>query len=56
MFDTESKNSAILVLNKGIEKFPKVKELYLEKLKIYDLTNDVQGVGQTKLEIESVFK
>lgn len=56
LLDSESKNSAILVLNKGIAKFPKVKELYLEKLKIYDLTNDIQGMGQTKLEIESVFK
>lgn len=56
MLDSDSKNSAILVLNQGIEKYPKVKELYLEKLKIYDLTNDLQGVGQTKLEMESVFK
>ena len=56
MLDSESKNSAILVLNQGIEKYPKVKELYIEKLKIYDLTNDIQGVGQTKLEMENVFK
>ena len=56
LLDSESKNSAIIVLNKGIEKYPKVKELYLEKLKIYDLTKDFQGMGQTKLEIESVFK
>jgi tetratricopeptide (TPR) repeat protein len=56
MLATESKNSAILMLNQGIEKFPKVKELYIEKLKIYDLTNDLQGVGQTKLEMENAFK
>jgi tetratricopeptide (TPR) repeat protein len=54
--DSDSKNSAILVLNQGIEKYPKVKELYLEKLKIYDLTDDIQGAGQTKLEMEQVFK
>ncbi len=54
--DSDSKNSAILVLNQGIEKYPKVKELYLEKLKIYDLTDDLQGAGQTKLEMENVFK
>lgn len=56
LLDSESKNAAILVLNQGIEKYPKVKELYLEKLKIYDLTNDTQGIGQTKLEMESIFK
>lgn len=54
--DSDSKNSAILVLNQGIERYPKVKELYLEKLKIYDLTDDSQGAGQTKLEMEQVFK
>lgn len=54
--DSDSKNSAILVLNQGIERYPKVKELYLEKLKIYDLTDDIQGAGQTKLEMEQVFK
>ncbi|MBO6272411.1 tetratricopeptide repeat protein [bacterium] len=56
LLDADSKNSAILVLNQGIEKYPKVKELYLEKLKIYDLTNDLQGIGQTKLEMENAFK
>lgn len=56
LLDSDSKNSAILVLNQGIEKYPKVKELYLEKLKIYDLTDDMQGAGQTKLEMENVFK
>lgn len=56
LLDSDSKNSAILVLNQGIAKYPKVKELYLEKLKIYDLTDDLQGANQTKLEMESVFK
>ena len=44
------------MLNKGIDKYPKVKELYLEKLKIYDLTEDLQGIGQTKLEMENAFR
>ncbi|MCM1264670.1 MAG: tetratricopeptide repeat protein [Candidatus Gastranaerophilales bacterium] len=56
LLDSESKNAAIYILNKGIECYPKVKELYLEKLKIYDLTDDLQGVGQTKLEMEQAFK
>ena len=56
MFRTESKNSAILVLNQGIEKYPKVKELYLKKMKIYEQTHDMQGMGQTKLEMENAFK
>ena len=56
LLDSESKNSAIMMLNKGIEQYPRVKELYLEKLKIYDLTDDMQGAGQTKLEMESAFK
>lgn len=56
LLDSESKNSAINILNKGIDKYPKVKELYLEKLKIYDLTGDLQGMGQTRLEMEKIFK
>ncbi|MCD8377415.1 MAG: tetratricopeptide repeat protein [Candidatus Gastranaerophilales bacterium] len=56
LLDSESKNAAIITINKGIDKFPKIKELYLEKLKIYDLTNDLQGVGQTKLEMENAFR
>jgi len=56
LLDSESKNAAISMLNQGIDKYPKVKELYLEKLKIYDLTNDLQGVGQTKLEMENAFR
>ena len=56
LLDSESKNSAIMMLNKGIAQYPKTKELYLEKLKIYDLTDDVQGAGQTKLEMENAFK
>lgn len=56
LLDSESKNAAINILNKGIEKYPKVKELYLEKLKIYDLTDDLQGAGQTKLEMEHAFR
>lgn len=56
LLDSESKNSALLVINQGIEKYPKVKELYLEKLKIYDLTDDLQGINQTKLEMENAFK
>jgi tetratricopeptide (TPR) repeat protein len=56
LLDSESKNSAIDILNEGIVKYPKVKELYLEKLKIYDVTEDSQGIGQTKLEMEKVFK
>lgn len=56
LLDSDSKNSAIAILNQGIAKYPRVKELYLEKLKIYDLTDDLQGSGQTKLEMENVFK
>lgn len=56
LLDSESKNSAIEVLNQGITRYPKVKELYLEKLKIYDLTNDLQGKAQTKSDMENMFK
>ena len=56
LLDSDSKNSALIMINQGIEKYPRVKELYLEKLKIYDLTDDLQGVNQTKLEMENVFK
>ena len=56
LLDSESKNAALSMLNKGIDKYPKVKELYLEKLKIYDLTEDLQGIGQTKLEMENAFR
>ena len=56
LLDSESKNAALSMLNKGIDKYPKVKELYLEKLKIYDLTEDLQGIRQTKLEMENAFR
>ena len=56
LLESESKNAAIYIINQGIDKYPKVKELYLEKLKIYKLTDDIQGVGQTKLEIENAFR
>lgn len=56
LYQTESKNSAILTINQGIEKYPKIKELYIKKLKIYEQTHDIQGMGQTKLEMENAFK
>ena len=56
MLDSESKNSAINIINKGIKKYPKVKELYLEKLKIYDLTDDSEGLTKTKQEMENIFR
>lgn len=56
LFDSDSKNAAINVLNEGIVKYPLVKELYLEKLKIYDLTEDSAAVEATKNEMERVFK
>lgn len=56
LFDSDSKNAAINVLNEGIVKYPLVKELYLEKLKIYDLTEDSNAVEATKNEMERVFK
>ena len=55
LLEAASKNAAICMINKGISKYPKVRELYLKKMKIYDLTNDTQGVEQTKSEIESIF-
>lgn len=55
-FYTESKNSAISILDKGIDRFPRAKNLYHEKIKIYDLTNDEEGLKQTKTEMESIFK
>lgn len=56
LFDSDSKNAAINVLNEGIVRYPLIKELYLEKLKIYDLTDDTQGVEAVKNDIERVFK
>ena len=56
LFDSQSKSSAIILLNKGIQKFPYAKELYLEKLKIYDLTDDTEGANSVKNEVEQVFK
>lgn len=56
LLDSDSKNAAINVLNEGIVKFPLVKELYLEKLKIYDLTEDVEGAQTVKNDMERVFK
>ena len=56
LFDSDSKNAAINVLNEGIVKYPLTKELYLEKLKIYDLIEDSAAVEATKNEIERVFK
>ena len=56
LFDSDSKNAAINILNEGIVKYPLVKELYLEKLKIYDLTEDSSAVEATKNEMERVFK
>lgn len=56
LFDSDSKNAAINVLNEGIVKYPLVKELYLEKLKIYDLTEDSAAIEATKNEMERVFK
>lgn len=55
LFMTESKNAAILVLNQGIEKYPKIKDLYIKKQQIYNQTNDIQGAGQTQLEMENIF-
>lgn len=56
LFDCDSKNASINVLNEGIKKYPLVKELYLEKLKIYELSDDLSGVNATKNEMETVFK
>ena len=56
LFDSNSKNAAINVLNEGIVKYPLTKELYLEKLKIYDLTEDKAGADAVKSEMERVFK
>ena len=56
LLGSDSKNSAIKVINEGIEKYPRAKELYLEKLKIYDLTDDEQGMAQTKADMENIFK
>ena len=55
-FYSESKNSAIAILDKGIDRYPRAKNLYQEKIKIYDLTNDTQGLRKTKTEMESIFK
>lgn len=56
MLDCDSKNSALAVINKGIEKFPKSKKLYNEKIKIYNYTQDVKNAVQTKIEMETIFK
>lgn len=52
LLDSDSKSAALSIINKGIEKYPDAKELYIEKQKIYDITDDTQGLENVKKEWE----
>ena len=50
------KNYAIETINAGIKQYPKTKELYDAKLKIYTITSDQKGIETTEKKIKKLFK
>jgi len=49
--ELSGKNSAISIINTGIEKYPEEKQLYHTKIKIYELTNDKSGVDIARKQL-----
>lgn len=54
--DCCKKDKALETLNKGLEKFPSSKKLYLAKIKFYYANNDLQAYERTKMLYNQKFK
>ena len=53
--DCEGKNKSLAIINAGIKKYPKIQELYLVKIKIYNITLDKVNEQIAIKQMQKVF-